>query len=288
MLKRILTWILVRLAAIILLVSVALVLPLRYLPAPTSSFMLMHQARVAGARIDFHWVDRAGISREAALAVLAAEDPGFFDHRGFDFAGIRAVLAESLPEAPTRGASTISQQLAKNLYLWPGRSWLRKGLEAWMTVWIELLLPKERILEIYLNVAQFGPATYGVGAASRTYFGKDASELGASEAALLAAVLPGPVRYRVANPSGYVRERQAWIERNAARLSPRFPLLDYALPPAGHRTAGGMPLFSLAQAQVRAEPAPRTPRCLPEACVSRHTPASSRTPAPPPGRGNGQ
>jgi len=228
MLKRILLWLSLRLLVIILLVTVALVLPLRFVPAPTSSFMLMHQARVAGARIDFHWVPRSEISRQAALAVLAAEDQNFFMHRGFDFAGIRQVLAESLPDSPPRGASTISQQLAKNLYLWPGRSWLRKGIEAWLTVWVELLLPKERILEIYLNVAQFGPATYGIEAASRTYFGKPAAGLTLEEAALLAAVLPGPVRYRAANPSVYVRERQAWVQTEAQLLAGRFDISGFA------------------------------------------------------------
>jgi len=220
MLMRIARWFLLRAAIAVLVLSVALVLPLRFVPAPTSSFMLMHQARVAGARIAFDWVPRSEISQHAARAVLAAEDPNFFSHRGFDFAGIRKALAESLPDSPARGASTISQQLAKNLYLWPDRSWLRKGIEAWMTIWLELLLPKERILETYLNVAQFGPATYGIEAASRTYFGKPAAALTAEDAALLAAVLPGPVRYRAGNPSSFVRERQAWISARALRLTP--------------------------------------------------------------------
>lgn len=219
MLMRIARWFLLRAAIVVLVLSVALVLPLRFVPAPTSSFMLMHQARVAGARIEFHWVGREQISQHAARAVLAAEDPGFFQHRGFDFAGIRAALVESLPDSPTRGASTITQQLAKNLYLWPDRSWLRKGIEAWMTVWLELLLPKERILETYLNVAQFGPATYGIEAASRTYFDKPAAALDAGESALLAAVLPGPVRYRAGNPSPFVLERQGWVRDRAERLA---------------------------------------------------------------------
>jgi monofunctional biosynthetic peptidoglycan transglycosylase len=110
-----------------------------------------------------------------------------------------------------RGASTISQQVAKNLFLWGGQNWFRKGLEAWFTVWIEFLWPKQRILEVYLNSAQFGPGVWGVEAAGRAYFGKDASRLTSAEAALLAAVLPSPNYYRVVNPGPYVRRRQAWI-----------------------------------------------------------------------------
>lgn len=239
MLRRIARWFLLRAAIVVLALSVALVLPLRFVPAPTSSFMLMHQARVAGARIEFHWVPRGEISQHAARAVLAAEDPDFFRHRGFNFAGIRDALAESLPDSPRRGASTITQQLAKNLYLWPDRSWLRKGIEAWMTIWLELLLPKERILETYLNVAQFGPATYGIEAASRTYFDKPAAALTAEESALLAAVLPGPVRYRVGNPSAFVRERQAWVGDRVRRLEPVLDVSAFApVPDAG---AGALP-----------------------------------------------
>ena len=117
-----------------------------------------------------------------------------------------------------RGASTISQQTAKNLFLWPGRSFVRKGLEAWLTVMLEVSLPKRRILEIYLNIAEFGPGIYGAGAASRHYFGIAPAQLSDSQAALLAAVLPSPRRLQVNNPSDYVRERQAWIVTQIARL----------------------------------------------------------------------
>ena len=240
MLRRIARWFLVRAAIVVLALSVALVLPLRFVPAPTSSFMLMHQARVAGARIEFRWVPRGEISQHAARAVLAAEDPDFFHHRGFDFAGIRDALAESLPDSPTRGASTISQQLAKNLYLWPDRSWLRKGIEAWMTLWLELLLPKERILETYLNVAQFGPAIYGIEAASRNYFDKPAAALTAEESALLAAVLPGPVRYRVGNPWAFVRERQAWVSGRAQVLAAGLDVSAFG--PGPEAGAAGQPV----------------------------------------------
>lgn len=204
----------------LLALTLFLVLPLRWLPPVVTSFMAqdwLGQASLS-ARVHHQWVGREQISRHAARAVLAAEDQKFFDHYGFDLAAIRQVMADTREGPPTRGASTISQQVAKNLWLWPGRSWFRKGLEAWLTLWIELLWPKERILEIYLNVAQFGPGLYGVEAAARTYFGKPASRLNPSEAARLAAVLPNPVRFRATQPSNYVLRRQGWIENQARRM----------------------------------------------------------------------
>jgi monofunctional biosynthetic peptidoglycan transglycosylase len=155
--------------------------------------------------------------------MLAGEDQKFFDHHGFDFDSIRDAIDERDDEGPTRGASTISQQVAKNLFLWPGHSWVRKGIEAWLTVWLELLLPKQRILEIYMNVAQLGPTTFGVEAASRSDFRKSASELNRAEAALLAAVLPNPVRFMVNRPSGFVRNRQAWILIQMTRIDGLLP-----------------------------------------------------------------
>lgn len=214
-----------RLAVVLALpvvLSVALVLPLRWVDPMTSSIML--QTRYAkwrnGGSFSVHheWVDCEAISAELKRAVLASEDQKFFSHRGFDFQAIRGAIREADGLRPTRGASTISQQLAKNLWLWGGRSWLRKGLEAWLTVWLEFLLPKQRILELYLNVAQFGPAMYGVEAASRRYFGVPAAAVGPAEAARLAAVLPGPSLYRVREPQERVLRRQAWIEAQAGRM----------------------------------------------------------------------
>lgn len=209
-----------RVVAFVLLATVALVLPLRWLPPLTTSFMVITWAtKPAGAGdLRYDWVPRAAISGNAPAAVIAAEDQKFFSHAGFDFESIGKAMRHNQRSRRTKGASTISQQVAKNLYLWPGRSWLRKGIEAWFTVWLELLLPKERILELHLNIAQFGPAVFGVEAASRLYFGKPAARLGREEAALLAAVLPNPVRFSVARPSVYVRRRQAWIMYQAARL----------------------------------------------------------------------
>jgi monofunctional biosynthetic peptidoglycan transglycosylase len=162
------------------------------------------------------------ISPHVRLAVVAAEDQKFPDHHGFDVAAIRSVvesrLADGADGAAMRGASTISQQVAKNLFLWPGRSWLRKGMEAGLTLLIEALWTKRRILEVYLNVAQFGDDVYGVEAAARINFGKGADALTVHEAALMAAVLPNPVRLRIARPSAYVRERQRWILRQMRQL----------------------------------------------------------------------
>jgi monofunctional biosynthetic peptidoglycan transglycosylase len=158
------------------------------------------------------------ISREAALAVVAAEDQKFAEHAGFDFEAIEDAIDERGTRTRVRGASTISQQVAKNLFLWPERSWLRKGIEVWFTLWIELLWPKQRILETYLNVAEFGPGVYGVEAAANAYFHKRAVALDRYEAALLAAVLPNPARLHAARPSSYVLERQSWIVRQMRAL----------------------------------------------------------------------
>jgi monofunctional biosynthetic peptidoglycan transglycosylase len=170
-------------------------------------------ARAAGKPLDQHqdWVPWDRIAPHAAVAVIASEDQKFLAHDGFDFEAIGQAMEDAGRGGRRRGASTISQQVAKNLFLWSGQNWLRKGLEAWFTVWIELIWPKQRILEVYLNVAQFGPGTWGVEAASRRYFGKPAARLTRHEAALLAAVLPSPTRYRVVNPGPYVRQRQQWI-----------------------------------------------------------------------------
>ncbi len=180
---------------------------LRWLPVPATSFML----RDTEPDWQHDWVPWSEISRHAAVAVIAAEDQKFLEHDGFDFEAIDKALTDAQRGRRLRGASTISQQVAKNLFLWSGQSWLRKGLETWFTLWIELLWPKQRILEVYLNSAEFGRGVWGVEAASRHFFGKPAARLNRPEAALLAAVLPNPKRFRVANPSPYVRQRQDWI-----------------------------------------------------------------------------
>ena len=214
-----------RAAAGFVVLTVVLVLPLRWLPPLTSSFMLQNWLGQwsLSAEVRYDWVSRDRISRRAALAVMASEDQKFFSHAGFDVESIRKVWARNGRGRHIRGASTLSQQVAKNLWLWPDRSWFRKGLEAWFTVWVEWLWPKERILEVYLNIAQFGPNIFGVEAAGQLYFRKPAAGLSESEAALLAAVLPNPRVYRVRNPSSYTTRRQIWIERQARRLEDELP-----------------------------------------------------------------
>ena len=202
--------------AVLLLLSMLVTASLRWVNPARSAFMLGAEAMALwkGDRaftIDQRWLPLAAQSPWAAVAVIAAEDQKFPRHRGFDFDAMQSAINAHQRGATLRGASTLSQQLAKNLYLWSGRSWLRKALEAWLTVLLETTLDKRRILELYLNVVQFGPGVYGVEAASQRYFGHGANELSAEQAAALAAVLPAPSNYSVTEPSAYVRARQRWI-----------------------------------------------------------------------------
>ncbi|WP_243078736.1 monofunctional biosynthetic peptidoglycan transglycosylase [Pantoea sp. MQR6] len=192
-----------------------------FLPVPFSAVMVERQlvAWING-RFDYvahsDWVGHDEISPWMALAVIASEDQKFPVHWGFDVAAIESVLDNS--NEKMRGASTLSQQTAKNLFLWDGRSWVRKGLEAGLTVGIETVWTKRRILTVYLNIAEFGDGVFGVEAASQRFFHKPASRLSMSEAALLAAVLPNPIRFRADAPSGYIRQRQQWIMRQMRQL----------------------------------------------------------------------
>lgn len=197
----------------LLLLSIVMVLPWRWFAPPTSAFML--RARLMNEiPVHYRWTPWDRISTHLAIAVVAAEDQKFPFHHGFDFESIAQALDEE--GGPRRGASTISQQVAKNLFLWPGRSYFRKGLEAYLTLLIEAFWPKRRILEIYLNVAEFGPGIFGAGAAGRQLFAKPASRLSLWEASLLAAVLPNPKRMSAQRPSDYVR-RRAWEIRSWVR-----------------------------------------------------------------------
>jgi monofunctional biosynthetic peptidoglycan transglycosylase len=157
------------------------------------------------------WVDLNRISPNLPLAVVASEDQKFPEHWGFDVAAIEKAYALNQHSHKVRGASTISQQVAKNLFLWSGRSYFRKGLEAYFTVLIESALPKRRILEIYLNIAEFGYGTYGAEAAAQRFFHKPASRLSRADAAVLAAVLPNPQHFSATAPSRYVQQRREWI-----------------------------------------------------------------------------
>jgi len=206
-----------------LLACLALVVAFRWLPVPVTAFIVRDRIEALttgtpGYRFRHDWVSWREISPHAAVAVVAAEDQKFAQHAGFDLESIDQALDQARRGGRVRGASTISQQVAKNLFLWPGQSWLRKGLEAGLTVLIESFWPKQRILEVYLNSAEFGRGTWGVEAASRRFFDKPAARLNRHEAALLAAVLPNPVRFRVDAPSAYVRGRQRWILGQMAAL----------------------------------------------------------------------
>ena len=171
----------------------------------------MLQAAVRNGLYVYQWQPYQRISPEMALAAIAAEDQRFPTHSGFDIEAINAAIKEADEGASLRGASTITQQVAKNLFLWPGGSFVRKGIEAWLTLLIELMWDKQRILEVYLNIAQFGGHTFGVEAASQQFFQISAQDLTPEEAALLAAVLPGPELYSVEAPSWEVLDRQSWI-----------------------------------------------------------------------------
>lgn len=189
---------------------------LSVVPAWTSSFMVAYQFdRLTSGKklppLEHDWVGWDEIAPAAKLAVIAAEDQRFAEHFGFDLTAIGKAVQHNRNHNRKRGASTISQQAAKNLFLWSGRSWLRKGLEVGYTLLIETLWSKRRVLEIYLNVAEFGHGVYGVEAASQKYFRKPASRLTYQEAALLASVLPNPKRLKVAAPSTYVQHRASWI-----------------------------------------------------------------------------
>jgi monofunctional biosynthetic peptidoglycan transglycosylase len=203
--------------------TVVVVVAFRWIDPPFTAFMASDRisallTREEGYVFRHEWRDWDEISKQAAVAVIAAEDQQFPRHHGFDFRQIDKALADRERGRRVRGASTISQQVAKNIFLWRGQSWFRKGLEAGITVLIELCWSKQRILEVYLNVAEFGRGTYGVQAASKRFFRKDAARLTRQEAALLAAVLPAPKRFKAQAPSRYVQRRQAWIERQMASL----------------------------------------------------------------------
>jgi monofunctional biosynthetic peptidoglycan transglycosylase len=200
-----------------------LVLVLRFVPPPTSAFML--ERGVAALRngergyvTRYHWAPSEKVSPELPIALIAGEDQKFPMHHGFDVQAIADALDEADDGERLRGASTISQQTAKNLFLWGGRSFVRKGLEAYFTVLLEITWPKRRILEVYMNIAEFGDGIYGADAAAREFFRKAPSQLTAHEAALLTAVLPNPKKLRVDRPSAYVARHAEWVERQVRQL----------------------------------------------------------------------
>lgn len=198
------------LGLIVLLLPVGGVLAHAVVPPPTTLLML---ARVIeGEGIDYRWRSLDRISPRLVEAVIASEDARFCSHRGFDMRAIEQAMERNRRGGRVRGGSTISQQTAKNVFLWPRRSWIRKGLEAGYTVLIETFWSKRRIMEVYLNVAEWAPGVYGAEAAAQYWFRKSAADLTASEAARLAAVLPSPRRYQAASPGPYVRRRAGRVQ----------------------------------------------------------------------------
>jgi monofunctional biosynthetic peptidoglycan transglycosylase len=216
-----------RLLLVLLLLPWLLIGCMRWVDPFYSSFMLTTRIQrtldqVPKRNIRYRWVDYAEIAPAMRLAVIAAEDQKFAEHSGFDWKAIRRAIRHNGHGRRVKGGSTISQQVAKNLFLWRSQSYLRKGIEAYLTLIIELLWPKQRILEVYLNIAQFSPRHFGVNEAARHFFGTAPARLNPSQAALLAAVLPSPMRYDVARPSRYVRSRQRWIQRQMNRLGMQY------------------------------------------------------------------
>lgn len=195
--------------------SVFFVLLYRWVPVPCSPLMFirMGQQIVSGEspRLKHKWVAIEDISPDLPLAVWASEDQTFFSHNGFDFAQIKVALKENSEGRRMRGASTISQQTAKNVFLWPSRSWIRKGLEAYFTILIETFWSKERIMEVYLNTIEMGDGIYGAEAVALEHFGVPAKRLTRSQCAMIAVSLPNPRKMNSASPTSYMRRRQSWV-----------------------------------------------------------------------------
>lgn len=215
---RVLRRFLLSLFAAAVMVPLSLVLFYRVVPVPATPLMLLRL--VEGYGLSHDWVAYDEIAPAMIRSVIAAEDGKFCLHNGFDWDAINDALEAAEDGQRLRGGSTISQQTAKNVFLWPGRSWVRKGLEAGFTVVIEALWPKRRILEVYLNSVEFGPGIYGVEAAARFHFRKSAAQLSSREAALLAAVLPNPIRFSASRPSGYVSRYAGRIQGRAGDIGP--------------------------------------------------------------------
>jgi monofunctional biosynthetic peptidoglycan transglycosylase len=200
-----------------LVISVVSVIFFRWVPIPLTPLMIVRcieqKADGKEMKLKKDWVSLEEISPKLQLAVVCSEDQNFIKHNGFDFKAIDKAIKYNETHKRTRGASTISQQTAKNVFLWPGRSWIRKGFEVYFTFLIELIWSKERIMEAYLNVIEMGNGIYGAQAASKAFFKKDAKYMSASEAATIAAVLPNPRKFNAGNPSAYVQGRRAWVMR---------------------------------------------------------------------------
>jgi monofunctional biosynthetic peptidoglycan transglycosylase len=213
----------------IILLSLAITLPWRWINPPTTAFILREPLNKNG--ITHHWVDLQNVSLALQATIIFAEDRAFSRHHGFDFKAIKIALEQKGQKRP--GASTISQQLVKNLYLWPGRTLFRKAIEAYLTIYIEMTWPKRRILEVYLNMIEYGPQLYGIDAACRQFFGKEPSQITIREAALLATVLPAPKHRSVLAPSPRMQALALHIEKRTRKRGAR--LLAPILPPKNRK-----------------------------------------------------
>ena len=215
-------WLLVRVVLFLFITSFGAVVVLKYVPIWVTPLVVSRWIDTVGTDESSHvykkWRSYDDIGKEAALAVIASEDQAFPRHWGFDFDEIQDAIRENQHRKRPRGDSTITQQVAKNVFLWSGRSYIRKGLEVYFTVLIELIWGKRRILEVYLNVAETGPMTFGVEAASQRFYHHSAAELSRNEAARIAAVLPNPILLSIRNPSNYVQRRTRQIARQMRAL----------------------------------------------------------------------
>lgn len=221
---------LIKFLLLFIILSVIGVFLLRWINPVTSSIMIQRQIESLFEGnfriINYSWVGYDDVSPELPIAIVAAEDQNFPNHFGFDIDQIEKALEQHKRGRRLRGASTITQQVAKNLFLWEGKSFIRKGIEAYFTVLIELLWSKKRILEVHLNIAEMGDMVFGASAASEVHFKKSPNKLSRSQAALLAASLPNPKRFSASRPSNYVLRRQAWIIRQVNSLGGKNYLKD--------------------------------------------------------------
>ncbi len=211
---------LLRFVAVVLLAPLVLLLAYRFLPVPGTPLMLMRLTE--GEPLRYDWVSLGEIAPSLPRLVVAAEDNLFCRHWGFDADAVQRELEKALDGEESRGASTLSMQVAKNLFLWPGRSFVRKGLEAWLTPYVELVLPKRRIIEIYLNIAEWGPGIYGAEAAARAHFRVPAARLSEAQAAQMAAVLPNPRRWSASSPTPYIQNRAQLYRQRVGQLGDAY------------------------------------------------------------------
>ncbi|SHO61781.1 monofunctional biosynthetic peptidoglycan transglycosylase [Algoriphagus zhangzhouensis] len=206
-------------------ISIGLVILYRFVPVPITPLMVIRLFEQAAdedrkMKLKKDWVPMEEISKNAPQAVYASEDQKFLEHSGFDFEAMKKAWEGNQQGKNIKGASTITQQTVKNVFLWHGRNYLRKGLEAYFTVLVELIWSKERIMEVYLNVIEMGDGIYGIEAASQEFYKKPAANLSRAEAAMIAAVLPNPIRWSPTRPTNYNRQRQAWIMKQMNNLNP--------------------------------------------------------------------